>query len=69
MPATGTLLALATCGVGYLARRSHSMPGMYCAFDRSRELAGGPRFVVAGRDARVLERFPLVEPDIAVISE
>ncbi|GAA3219529.1 N-acyl homoserine lactonase family protein [Nonomuraea helvata] len=45
----------------------HSMPGMYGAFDRIRELADGPELVVAGHDPLVLERFPLLEPDVAVI--
>jgi glyoxylase-like metal-dependent hydrolase (beta-lactamase superfamily II) len=47
----------------------HGMPGMYGAFDRIKELADGPELVVAGHDPRVLERFPLLEPDIAVISQ
>ncbi|MEW9555426.1 N-acyl homoserine lactonase family protein [Nonomuraea sp. NPDC050783] len=46
----------------------HSMPGVYGAFDRVRELAGDPGLVVAGHDPLVLERFPLRTPDVAVIS-
>ncbi|GAA2213998.1 N-acyl homoserine lactonase family protein [Nonomuraea monospora] len=46
----------------------HSMPGMYGAFDRIRELADDPGLVVAGHDPLVLERFPLHTPDVAVIS-
>ncbi|MGW0808530.1 N-acyl homoserine lactonase family protein [Nonomuraea sp. NPDC002799] len=46
----------------------HSMTGMYGAFDRIKELAGGPHLVVAGHDPLVLERFPLLEPDVAVIA-
>nr|WP_236667738.1 N-acyl homoserine lactonase family protein [Nonomuraea sp. K271] len=46
----------------------HSMTGMYGAFDRIRELADGPELVVAGHDPLVLERFPLLTPDVAVIS-
>lgn len=46
----------------------HSMTGMYGAFDRIGQLAGGPRLVVAGHDPEVLERFPLLGPDVAVIS-
>jgi glyoxylase-like metal-dependent hydrolase (beta-lactamase superfamily II) len=46
----------------------HSMTGMYGAFDRIKELAGGPGLVVAGHDPLVLERFPLRTPDVAVIS-
>ncbi|MEW2354009.1 N-acyl homoserine lactonase family protein [Spirillospora sp. NPDC029432] len=40
----------------------HSMTGMYGAFDRIKELAGGPDLIVAGHDPEVLERFPLL-PD------
>ncbi|TMR97657.1 N-acyl homoserine lactonase family protein [Nonomuraea basaltis] len=46
----------------------HSMPGMYGAFDRIKELAGDPELVVAGHDPLVLERFPLLEPDVAMIA-
>ncbi|MGW4793650.1 N-acyl homoserine lactonase family protein [Nonomuraea sp. NPDC004297] len=46
----------------------HSMTGMYGAFDRVNELAGGPELVVAGHDPLVLERFPLQTPDVALIS-
>ncbi|TYB55994.1 N-acyl homoserine lactonase family protein [Nonomuraea sp. PA05] len=46
----------------------HSMPGMYGAFDRIRELADDPGLVVAGHDPLVLERFPPHTPDVAVIS-
>ncbi|MCK2216988.1 N-acyl homoserine lactonase family protein [Actinomadura sp. ATCC 31491] len=46
----------------------HSMPGTYAAFDRIRELAGGPELVVAGHDPLVLERFPRLAPDVALIS-
>ncbi|MGJ6967069.1 N-acyl homoserine lactonase family protein [Streptosporangium sp. G11] len=46
----------------------HSMTGVYGAFDRIGQLAGGPRLVVAGHDPEVLERFPLLGPDVAVIS-
>ncbi|MFF5260354.1 N-acyl homoserine lactonase family protein [Actinomadura viridis] len=40
----------------------HSMTGMYGAFDRIRELAGGPGLVVAGHDPQVLDRFPAPSP-------
>ncbi|MDP4502511.1 N-acyl homoserine lactonase family protein [Nonomuraea turcica] len=46
----------------------HSMTGMYGAFDRIKELAGGPELVVAGHDPLVLERFPLLGSDVAVIA-
>ncbi|WP_336204116.1 N-acyl homoserine lactonase family protein [Nonomuraea sp. LPB2021202275-12-8] len=46
----------------------HSMTGMYGAFDRIKELADGPHLVVAGHDPEVLDRFPLLEPDVAVIA-
>ncbi|SEG88033.1 Glyoxylase, beta-lactamase superfamily II [Nonomuraea solani] len=46
----------------------HSMTGMYAAFDRVKELADGPHLVVAGHDPEVLDRFPLLRPDIAVIA-
>ncbi|GAA5067814.1 glyoxylase-like metal-dependent hydrolase (beta-lactamase superfamily II) [Thermocatellispora tengchongensis] len=46
----------------------HSMTGVYGAFDRIRELAGDPGLVVAGHDPLVLERFPLLGADVAVIA-
>ncbi|GAA3591263.1 N-acyl homoserine lactonase family protein [Nonomuraea rosea] len=46
----------------------HSMTGVYGAFDRIKELAGGPELVVAGHDPLVLERFPSHGPDVALIA-
>jgi glyoxylase-like metal-dependent hydrolase (beta-lactamase superfamily II) len=44
----------------------HSLPAMYGAFDRVRELAGGDdRRIVPGHDPLVLERYAPPEPDLA----
>lgn len=42
----------------------HSMPGVYGAFDRVRELAD-PGLVVPGHDPEVLERHPPASPELA----
>jgi len=39
----------------------HSLPDMYSAFARVRELAGGGGVIVPGHDPEVLDRFPFVE--------
>jgi glyoxylase-like metal-dependent hydrolase (beta-lactamase superfamily II) len=43
----------------------HSMTGMYGAFDRIKELSGGPHLVVAGHDPEVLDRFPPLSASLA----
>ena len=44
----------------------HSLPGMYDAFDRLRELAGGDdERIVPGHDPLVLERYPAAAPELA----
>jgi glyoxylase-like metal-dependent hydrolase (beta-lactamase superfamily II) len=45
-----------------------SMTGMYGAFDRINELAASPDHIVAGHDPLVLDRFPRLTPDIAIIA-
>ena len=43
----------------------HSLPGMYDAFDRLRELAGGDDArIVPGHDPLVLERFAAPAPEL-----
>ncbi|TCO20338.1 metallo-beta-lactamase superfamily protein [Kribbella steppae] len=42
--------------------------GMYGAFDRIKQLADSPDHIVAGHDPLVLDRFPLLTPNIAVIA-
>jgi len=42
----------------------HDLPGMYRAFDRIRELAGGEDLVIPGHDPLVLERLPRVADGI-----
>ena len=41
------------------------MTGMYGAFDRIKELSGGPHLVVAGHDPEVLDRFPPLSASLA----
>lgn len=36
----------------------HDLPGMYRAFDRIKDLAGGPDLIVPGHDPEVLDRHP-----------
>jgi glyoxylase-like metal-dependent hydrolase (beta-lactamase superfamily II) len=44
----------------------HSLAGMYDAFDRVRELAGGEDArIVPGHDPLVLERYPAVSPALS----
>jgi glyoxylase-like metal-dependent hydrolase (beta-lactamase superfamily II) len=44
----------------------HSLPGMYDAFDRVRELADGDdERIVPGHDPLVLERYPAAAPELA----
>ena len=44
----------------------HSLPGMYDAFDRLRELAGGDdERIVPGHDPLVLERYPAAATELA----
>ena len=45
-----------------------SLPQMLAAFDTIRELAGGPRLIVAGHDPEVAARFEVVEPGIIRIA-
>lgn len=40
----------------------HTLPGMYDAFDRVRELAGDRGLIIPGHDPGVRERFPAVAP-------
>ncbi|TCC28937.1 N-acyl homoserine lactonase family protein [Kribbella speibonae] len=45
-----------------------TMTGTYGAFDRIKQLADSPDHIVAGHDPLVLDRFPRLTPDIAVIA-
>ncbi|SDG80633.1 N-acyl homoserine lactonase family protein [Pseudonocardia oroxyli] len=40
----------------------HSMPGIYAAYDRIRELADSAELIVPGHDPQVMDRFPRVGP-------
>lgn len=40
----------------------HTLPAMYDAFDRVRELAGDDGFIVPGHDPDVLDRYPAAAP-------
>ncbi|HUZ77674.1 MAG TPA: N-acyl homoserine lactonase family protein [Chloroflexota bacterium] len=46
-------------------RTLHTVPLMYAAFDRIKELASGPECIVAGHDPEVLRRFPAARPELA----
>lgn len=47
----------------------HSLPGMYAAFDRIRDLAGGDDSrIVPGHDPLVLERYPAVSAALAGVA-
>ncbi len=45
-----------------------TMTGMYAAFDRIKQLADTPNLIVPGHDPLVLDRFPRLTPDIAIIA-
>ncbi len=45
-----------------------TMTGMYGAFDRIKELADSPGHIVPGHDPLVLDRFPHLTPNIAIIA-
>lgn len=42
----------------------HTLPQMYAAFDRLRELAGPTQVIIPGHDPLVLERFPAASPQL-----
>ena len=43
----------------------HTVPLMFAAFDRIRELAGDSQLIIPGHDPLVLERFPAPTPELA----